>query len=314
MLRVDAQAGVYQDGRFLDVIDLLRPDDLLVLNNTRVIPARLFGQKQSGGKVEVLVERVLASHQVLAQVRASKTPKDGSHLEFDQGIRATVLRREASFFVLEFAGSEPVLEVLQRIGHIPLPPYIEREDAEADRERYQTVYAEEPGAVAAPTAGLHFDQSLLDAVSNKGVGLARVTLHVGAGTFQPMRCDSILDHVMHSEHIEVSQTVCDQVRETRQRGGRVVAVGTTSVRCLESAWNGERLLPVCGDTNIFIYPGYEFGVVDALVTNFHLPESTLMMLVSAFSGQDLVMSAYCHAIAQRYRFFSYGDAMWMTRK
>ncbi|HIN82770.1 MAG TPA: tRNA preQ1(34) S-adenosylmethionine ribosyltransferase-isomerase QueA [Chromatiales bacterium] len=314
LLRVDAQAGVYQDGRFLDVIDLLRPDDLLVLNNTRVIPARLFGHKQSGGKVEVLVERVLASHQVLAQVRASKTPKDGSHLEFDQGIRATVLRREASFFVLEFAGSEPVLEVLQRIGHIPLPPYIEREDAEADRERYQTVYAEEPGAVAAPTAGLHFDQSLLDAVSNKGVGLARVTLHVGAGTFQPMRCDSILDHVMHSEHIEVSQTVCDQVRETRQRGGRVVAVGTTSVRCLESAWNGERLLPVCGDTNIFIYPGYEFGVVDALVTNFHLPESTLMMLVSAFSGQDLVMSAYCHAIAQRYRFFSYGDAMWMTRK
>ena len=319
LLQLQGDSGEIRHGHFTDVLQLLNPGDLLVFNNTRVIPARLFGQKASGGKLEVLVERVLDSQTVLAHVRASKAPKSGTLLQFDEGVEATMVARHDALFELKFAGSRSVFAILEAIGHMPLPPYIDRPDEQADKERYQTVYNAKPGAVAAPTAGLHFDKPLLAQLQAKGVELAFVTLHVGAGTFQPVRVDKIEDHHMHKEYVEVPEEVVAQIAATRQRGGRVVAVGTTSVRSLESAarassLRGTELAAFSGDTDIFIFPGYQFAVVDALITNFHLPESTLIMLVSAFAGYDHVMAAYRQAVAERYRFFSYGDAMFVTRQ
>jgi S-adenosylmethionine:tRNA ribosyltransferase-isomerase len=312
LLCLDGVSGECMGRMFRDLPSLLRTGDLLVFNDTRVIPARLFGHKESGGKVEVLVERVLDTHRVLAHVRAGKPPKPGTALSLEGEITATVMARHDDLFELSFDGEQPVVELLEAHGHMPLPPYITRSDAHEDRERYQTVYAEKRGAVAAPTAGLHFDQTMLDTLAAQGVEFAFVTLHVGAGTFQPVRVDDLREHRMHSEYIEVPQAVVDAVARARERGGRVVAVGTTSVRALESAARGGRLQAFRGDTDIFITPGYGFRVVDALVTNFHLPESTLLMLVCAFAGYEHTMSAYRHAVVQGYRFFSYGDAMFVT--
>ncbi|WP_461516647.1 tRNA preQ1(34) S-adenosylmethionine ribosyltransferase-isomerase QueA [Porticoccus sp.] len=313
LLVLDGNSGQLSHRQFPDIGELVRPGDLMVFNNTRVIPARLFGRKDSGGKVEMLVERLLDDHSVLAHLRASKSPKPGTRVDFEGGAQAEVEGRDGDLFRLRFLGEKPVLAILESHGHMPLPPYIDRDDSLEDRERYQTVYAEKPGAVAAPTAGLHFDQALLEQLESFGVEMAHVTLHVGAGTFQPVRVDNIYEHQMHSEVIEVSEDVCRKVAETRARGGRVIAVGTTSVRCLESAAASGVLRPMSGDTEIFIYPGYQFKVVDALITNFHLPESTLLMLVSAFSGYTKIMAAYEEAVVQHYRFFSYGDAMFLTR-
>ncbi|MGA4636139.1 tRNA preQ1(34) S-adenosylmethionine ribosyltransferase-isomerase QueA [Pseudomonas solani] len=311
LLVLDGPTGELAHKGFADLLGYLRPGDLMVFNNTRVIPARLFGQKASGGKLEILVERVLDSHRVLAHVRSSKSPKPGSTLLIDGGAEATMLARHDALFELGFA--EDVLPLLDRLGHMPLPPYIDRPDEDADRERYQTVYARHAGAVAAPTAGLHFDEALLESIAAKGVETAFVTLHVGAGTFQPVRVERIEEHHMHLEWLEVGQEVVDAVAACRARGGRVIAVGTTSVRSLESAARDGVLKPFSGDTDIFIYPGRPFHVVDALVTNFHLPESTLLMLVSAFAGYPETMAAYSAAVEQGYRFFSYGDAMFITR-
>ena len=309
LLVLDRKSGEIDDRQFSSIVDLLDDGDLLVMNNTRVIRARLFGQKKTGGKVEFLIERVLDDHQVLAQIKASKSPKAGTKIEFDQDFSATVTGRQDDLFEVKF--ESPVWDLMEAIGHIPLPPYITREDTGFDVERYQTVFAEKEGAVAAPTAGLHFDQDLLDQLAEKGVQFAQVTLHVGAGTFQPMRVDNLEDHKMHSEIIEVSEAVCDQIRETRKQGGRVIALGTTTVRALESASKDGMAEPFSGETNIFIYPGYEFQSVDAMITNFHLSESTLLMLVCAFSGQEKMMNAYRYAVDQEYRFFSYGDAMFI---
>lgn len=284
----------------------------MVFNDTRVIPARLFGHKDSGGKVEMLVERLLDEHRVLAHLRASKSPRQGSNLIFEGNARAKVLSRQGELFELGFEAGRPALELLESHGHMPLPPYIDRPDKQTDRERYQTVYAARPGAVAAPTAGLHFDDALLAELKARGVEMAFVTLHVGAGTFQPVRVEDIREHRMHAEIIDVPQQVCNQVNAVKERGGRVIAVGTTSVRSLESAAASGRIVPMQGETDIFIYPGYQFKVVDALVTNFHLPESTLLMLVSAFAGVRNIRQAYQQAIERQYRFFSYGDAMFMT--
>ena len=316
LLTLDGPSGQVEHKVFSDILSLVNENDLLVFNNTKVIPARMFGQKESGGKLEVLVERVLDEHSVLAHVRASKSPKPGSKIILEGKAEATMVARHGELFELEFAKDGNVLDILNDIGHMPLPPYIDRPDNEADRERYQTVYGEKPGAVAAPTAGLHFDDKLMAALKDKGINMAFVTLHVGVGTFQPVRVDSVDEHVMHSEYIEVPDEVVKAVAETKAKGGRVIAVGTTSVRSLESAAkvHGGKLDTYFGDTDIFIYPGYQFNVVDAMVTNFHLPESTLIMLVSAFAGQDNIMGAYHTAIKEQYRFFSYGDAMFLTRK
>ena len=311
LLCLDGPSGELSDRRFADLLDYLRPDDLMVFNNTRVIPARLFGRKETGGQLEVLVERVLDEYRVLAHIRSSKSPKPGSRILLDgEGVAEMVARHDA-LFELRFA--EPVLPLLDRVGHMPLPPYIDRPDEEADRERSQTVYAKRQGAVAAPTAGLHFDQALLQAIADKGVATAEVTLHVGAGTFQPVRVERIEDHVMHQEWLEVGPEVVAAVEQCKARGGRVIAVGTTGVRSLESAARDGQIKPFTGDTDIFLYPGKTFHVVDALVTNFHLPESTLLMLVSAFAGYPETMAAYAAAVAGGYRFFSYGDAMFITR-
>ncbi|HTF96588.1 MAG TPA: tRNA preQ1(34) S-adenosylmethionine ribosyltransferase-isomerase QueA [Cellvibrio sp.] len=320
LLQLDGITGQLTHSQFPDLLNLVESGDLMVFNNTRVIPARLFGQKTSGGQVEILVERVVDSRRVLAHTRASKAPKVGSIVILQDETQVRLVARHDALFEWEFLGDDPVLIVLERIGHMPLPPYIDRDDVAADRERYQTVYGEKQGAVAAPTAGLHFDEQMLTDLKAKGVQVAFVTLHVGAGTFQNMRVDNIAEHQMHSEIMDVSEEVCALVRATKAAGKRVIAVGTTSVRSLESAAQGYinvnqrgEIYPYQGETNIFIYPGYEFQVVDALVTNFHLPESTLIMLVSAFAGFRFTMGAYQEAIAQQYRFFSYGDAMFITR-
>ncbi|GHE21869.1 tRNA preQ1(34) S-adenosylmethionine ribosyltransferase-isomerase QueA [Halomonas urumqiensis] len=317
LLCLEGASGEITHRRFPDLLALLAPGDLLVFNDTRVIPARLHGHKASGGRVEMLLERPLDAHRGLAHLRSSKSPKPGTELVFEGDIHAVVEGRQEALFELRFLGETPLITLLERHGHMPLPPYITREDELADRDRYQTVYARRDGAVAAPTAGLHFDEPLLERLADKGVESAFVTLHVGAGTFQPVRADNIREHHMHSEWIEVSETVCGQVRAAQARGNRVIAVGTTSVRCLESACmksaTGE-IAPYSGETDIFIYPGYEWQCVDALVTNFHLPESTLLMLVASFTGFDHIMQAYREAVAERYAFFSYGDAMFLTRK
>ena len=311
LLVLDGPTGELNHRHFGDLLGYLQPGDLMVFNDTRVIPARLFGQKASGGKLEILVERVLDEERVLAHVRSSKSPKPGSRILIDGGAEAEMVARHEALFELKFA--EPVLPLLDRVGHMPLPPYIDRPDEAEDRERYQTVYARNAGAVAAPTAGLHFDEPLLDAIRAKGVATAFVTLHVGAGTFQPVRVERIEDHHMHREWLQVDQAVVDAVAACRARGGRVIAVGTTSVRSLESAARDGQLKAFSGETDIFLYPGRPFHVVDALVTNFHLPESTLLMLVSAFAGYRETMAAYATAVAEGYRFFSYGDAMFITR-
>jgi S-adenosylmethionine:tRNA ribosyltransferase-isomerase len=312
LLCLDRESGAVAHRRFADLPSLLDPGDLLVFNDTRVIPARLFASKPTGGRVEILLERLLDGRRCLAQLRVSKKPAVGSRLALDGGGALIVRARDGAFFELEIEdGDLPAL--LEAQGHMPLPPYIEREDEAADRERYQTVYARKPGAVAAPTAGLHFDDALLAAVDARGVERCFVTLHVGAGTFQPVRAERIEDHEMHAEYLEVSAEVCAAVARTRAAGGRVVAVGTTCVRSLETAAHhtppGEALAPFAGDSDLFIYPGYAFRVVDALVTNFHLPESTLLMLISALAGREPVLAAYGEAVRERYRFFSYGDAM-----
>ena len=325
LLYLNGNTGEFADQHFTDLLEHLNEGDLLVFNNTRVIPARLYGRKLSGGKVEALLERVLDEHRCLAHVRASKAPKEGTVLVFGEdklgegnGLTATMTGRHDTLFELQFEGEESLFNLLQQAGHMPLPPYIDRPDEDADQERYQTVYSKVLGAVAAPTAGLHFDQNLLAKLKEKGVNTAFVTLHVGAGTFQPVRVENILDHKMHAEYAEVSQEVVEQILQTKANGKRVIAVGTTSVRSIESAAqavkNPEHLIePFFSDTSIFIYPGKTFKVADALVTNFHLPESTLIMLVSAFAGYRTTMNAYAHAVAEKYRFFSYGDAMFIEK-
>lgn len=311
LLMLDGSSGKIEHKHFADLLSYLNAGDLMVFNNTKVIAARLFGQKETGGKVEVLVERLLDTYKVLAHVKASKAPKEDTLIIFNEQIQATMLARHGSLFELIF--NQPVLEVLEQIGHVPLPPYIDRNDELADKQRYQTVYAKNEGAVAAPTAGLHFDEALLVAIKEKGIDTAFVTLHVGAGTFQPVRVETIEDHHMHKEWLEVSAEVVEAINACKARGGRVIAVGTTSVRSLETAALEGELKPFTGDTDIFLYPGKPFHVVDALVTNFHLPESTLLMLVSAFAGYENIMNAYKVAVAEQYRFFSYGDAMFITR-
>ncbi|MGK0271284.1 MAG: S-adenosylmethionine:tRNA ribosyltransferase-isomerase [Cocleimonas sp.] len=316
LLHLDASVNPSRvlDKNFNDILDLINPNDLLIFNNTRVIPARLTGTKDTGGKVEVMIERVLDNNRAIAHVRANKSPKTGGKLLLENKINAEVIARHDNLFEIDFKHELNVYELLEKFGHIPLPPYIEREDTEADKERYQTVFAEKVGAVAAPTAGLHFTPELLEALNDKGVETAKVTLHVGAGTFLPVRVDKLEDHVMHAEWVEVDQTTCDAVAACKARGGKVVAVGTTSVRSLESAAKESGILhPFTGDTCLFITPGFNFNVVDAMITNFHVPESTLLMLVSAFSGYENIMTAYRHAVKEKYRFFSYGDAMYLEK-
>jgi len=314
LLVVDPQNQSIKDQQFTDLSTLVNPGDLMIFNNTRVIPARLFGQKSSGGKIEVMVERVLNDQQILAHVRASKSPKPGTRLMLEGEYRCIMQERRDDLFLLVQQSNQSWLDFIESHGHMPLPPYIQREDAEADRERYQTVYAKTPGAVAAPTAGLHFDQNQIDVLKNRGVRTAEITLHVGAGTFQPIRVDNIDDHIMHAEQIEVPAEVCDLIEQTRSSGHRVIAVGTTVVRSLEAAAAGGQLKAFNDDSQIFIKPGFEFKVVDAMITNFHLPKSTLLMLVSAFAGTELMRQAYQHAVDQQYRFFSYGDAMFIASR
>lgn len=313
LLCLEGVSGVLEDSLFESLPEKLLPGDLLVFNDTRVIPARLFGVKASGGKVEMLVERVLDDHRALVHMRASKSPKPGSRLHIAEAFEVEILGRHDALYELRFHGPRSVVALLEQYGHIPLPPYIARPDSEEDRLRYQTVFARQPGAVAAPTAGLHFDEPLLEKIRARGVETGFVTLHVGAGTFQPVRADDLREHRMHPEYVSVSASLCEQARSARARGGRIVAVGTTVVRSLESAAACGELQAFAGETRLFIYPGYRFRTVDAMVTNFHLPESTLLMLVCAFGGYEPVMKAYRHAVAQRYRFFSYGDAMFITR-
>ncbi len=296
------------DTKFANIGDFIKEGDLLVMNDTRVIPARLFGHKSSGGKVEIMIERLLNDVQVLAMMKASRAPKIGSFIILENNEQAKVLDKKNGFYTLEFA-TDSLIDLLENIGHIPLPPYIERADEEADLERYQTVYAKHDGAVAAPTAGLHFDDELLASLKEKGIDHTFVTLHVGAGTFQPVKVDDIKAHKMHSEYYEISNKTVDKINQVKKAGGRVIAVGTTAVRSIESAAKSGTLKATKEETDIFIYPGYEFKVVDMMITNFHLPRSSLLMLVSAFIGKDRMMEIYQHAIKEKYRFFSYGDAM-----
>jgi S-adenosylmethionine:tRNA ribosyltransferase-isomerase len=309
LLVVPPAPAPFSDLGIRDLPQLLQPGDLLVFNDTRVIPARLFGTKATGGRVEILIERLLPSNEARAQIGASKSPRSGSRIALDAGGEAEVLGRDGEFYRLRFHVPESLEGWLRHAGRLPLPPYIHRDPDAADDERYQTVFARETGAVAAPTAGLHFDQPLLDALRARGVESGHVTLHVGAGTFQPVRVDELSEHRMHSEWLNVGAALVDRIRRTRANGGRVIAVGTTVVRALESALRDGELQPFAGETSIFILPGYRIRSVDALLTNFHLPESTLLMLVSAFAGRQRIMAAYEHAIRERYRFFSYGDAM-----
>ncbi len=312
LLCVDRSTGQLLDRHFVDFIDLIDAKDIVVFNDTKVMAARLFGNKASGGKVEVLIERIQDDYRAIAHVKASKTPKPGSLISFEQGFQCEVLGRAGDLFQVRFLGDTSIAQILAQIGHIPLPPYIERQDDGADWERYQTVFAKQAGAVAAPTAGLHFDGAMMDKIAAKGASTAFVTLHVGSGTFQPVRTDDITQHIMHKEYFAVSAVTVQAIQAARSRGGRVIAIGTTAVRALESASVSGQLQAGYGETDLFITPGYVFKSVDALLTNFHLPESTLLMLVSAFAGYQPIKEAYQHAIAQSYRFFSYGDAMFLA--
>ena len=316
LLVMGRESGELRHLRFTDFPKLLDPEDLLVFNNTRVIPARLYGHKASGGKVEVLLERVLArDNEVLAQVKAGKSLRVGAQLFFTDAtdtVYAEVRGRQDEFFVLRFPEGLDLMAFFERVGHIPLPPYIKRADEQADHERYQTVFADNRGAVAAPTAGLHFDAAMMALLHTQGIATAKVTLHVGAGTFQPVRVENLEEHRMHAEYVDVPEATCAAVRACKARGGRVVAIGTTTVRSLETASQSGEIRAYQGDTRIFIHPGYGFRTVDALLTNFHLPESTLLMLVSAFSSRAHILAAYAEAVKERYRFFSYGDAMFIA--
>ena len=306
--------GVPADHQFRDLVKFLRAGDLLVLNDTRVIPARLLGRKVSGGQVEVLVERILNDFEALAHIRASKACKPGTQLRLEDRLVAEVQGRAGDLFKIRLQGEENLVDALERQGRIPLPPYIRRDADEEDRHRYQTIYAQSPGAVAAPTAGLHFDDEMLETIQQSGIDIGRLTLHVGAGTFQPVRSENVEAHKMHSERIIVDQVLVNKINRARERGGRIVAVGTTVVRALESVADEHgNVAAYNGETEIFIRPGYRFRVIDAMITNFHLPESTLLMLVSAFAGTEAVLSAYHHAVREKYRFFSYGDAMFLER-
>ncbi len=317
LLCLDIESGDYQHRIFNELLEFVTARDLLIFNDTRVIPARLFGSKESGGRVEVMVERVLDNNAMVAQLRVSKSPRPGTAIHFampgEKEVLAEVVARDAGFFTLQFAADLDLMGFLEQHGHMPLPPYIKREDEVLDQERYQTVYARNAGAVAAPTAGLHFDDDLLARLKQTGVQFAYLTLHVGAGTFQPVRVDNIAEHKMHKELVHVSEEVCTAIRECKANGGRVIAVGTTSVRSLETAALAGEIQAYRGETDIFIYPGFDFRVVDAMITNFHLPESTLLMLVSAFCSKKMLLGAYQEAIANSYRFFSYGDAMFLYR-
>ncbi|GLQ95924.1 S-adenosylmethionine:tRNA ribosyltransferase-isomerase [Dyella mobilis] len=309
LLLLDVPVRTWQDRMFRELPAFLRPGDLLVFNDTRVLPARLHGHKPSGGAVEILIERVIGTHEAIVQLGVSKKPRPGTAIVLADGSQATVLGREESFFHLRFESPEPLERLLARLGEMPLPPYISRHADASDMERYQTVYAREPGAVAAPTAGLHFDDGVLGQLRDKGVDFGYVTLHVGAGTFQPVRSEDLAHHHMHREWLNVGAGLVDQIHRTRRAGGRVIAVGTTVVRALESATVEGVLRPFAGETQIFIFPGYRITSIDGLITNFHLPQSTLLMLVSALAGREYILGAYEHAVKQRYRFFSYGDAM-----
>ena len=309
LLCLDRQTGAVSHGQFTDVLTLFEPGDVVVMNNTKVIPARLYGQKDTGGKVELLVERLVDSHHALAHIAASKSPKPGCKISLGE-FTVEVTGRDADLFAVHFLDAT-VMEVMDSVGNMPIPPYFKREAEAIDKTRYQTVYAKDPGAVAAPTAGLHFDEALLQALRDKGVILETVTLHVGAGTFQPVRVDNIFDHHMHAEWIEVPAKTCDAIYAAKAAGKRVIAVGTTSVRSLETAALSGALKPFEGETDIYIYPGFEFKVIDAMITNFHLPKSSLLIMLSAFVGRDNMLKAYQTAIAEKYRFFSYGDAMWV---
>lgn len=314
LLFLDGNNGDLRDLGFRDLPGLLAPGDLLVFNDTKVMPARMFGEKKTGGRVEIMLERITGGKTFVAQMKFSKSPQVSSVITLQHGTMLRVLGRQSDLFELEVCDDCAVMDMLEKEGHVPLPPYIERPDEETDRERYQTIYARFPGAVAAPTAGLHFEQKLLQELRDRGVDSTFITLHIGAGTFQPVRTDNIEEHRIHSEYLEVGEEACRKVEQTRASGGRIIAVGTTTVRSLETAARSSRLLPYSGNTELFIYPGYDFRVVDVLITNFHLPESTLLMLVCAFGGRDNTMRAYQHAIEQRYRFYSYGDAMFITRQ
>ena len=309
LLLADARNARIGDRQFVDLPDLLSPGDLLVSNDTRVLPARIHAHRASGGKVEIMLERLRPGREVVAQLRMSKQPQPGEMLALDAGGEVEWLGREGEFHRLRFAGTEPVADLLARVGHMPLPLYVRRADDSQDAERYQTLFATTPGAVAAPTAGLHFDEPLLARIAERGIARVNVTLHVGAGTFQPVRVENLAEHRMHAEWVEVSEATCQAIRETRARGGRVIAVGTTVVRALESAWSDGEVRPFSGETRIFIHPGVPIRSVQGLVTNFHLPGSTLLMLVSAFAGREFILAAYRHAVDASYRFFSYGVAM-----
>jgi S-adenosylmethionine:tRNA ribosyltransferase-isomerase len=317
LMTVDKSSGAIAHKTFVDIVSLLRPNDLLVFNNTRVIPARLFGQKSTGGRIEILIERIVNQHTVHAHIRSSRSPKPGAMLSIfnreSDAIEAQweVIDRLGSLFVISSA-DQPIAPMIDRCGHMPLPPYIERPDELADQDRYQTVYAKREGAVAAPTAGLHFTHEVLDALARAQVATTEITLHVGAGTFQPVKEADIRSHEMHFEWLEVPQEVVEAVNSARASGGRIIAVGTTAARALEAASQSGELSAYQGDTNIFMYPGYTFQAIDGLVTNFHLPESTLIMLVSALAGREPILEAYREAVRERYRFFSYGDAMLIT--
>ncbi len=313
LLQLDGKTGQISDRWFRQLPEFLKPNDLLVLNDTRVIKARLTGEKASGGKIEIMVERILDTHRLLAQIRASRSPKLGSLLRIADAFDAEVIERQDDLFLLEILSATPAIELIDAHGSLPLPPYISHEADSLDEERYQTVFAKQSGAVAAPTAGLHFDDAMMDSLQSSGIATAYVTLHVGAGTFQPVRVDNIQDHKMHSELYSVPQETVDAINLAKARGGKVTAVGTTALRALESAARHGELQSGSGDTDIFITPGYHFQVVERLLTNFHLPRSTLLMLVSAFAGADNIKSAYQHAIGAEYRFFSYGDAMLIER-
>ena len=314
-LLVMEENGNVADKKFTDLLSYLKPEDCLIFNNTKVIPARLFGKKLTGGKIELLIERVLDETTILTHIRSSRSPKEGAKLLIENSFEVEVVGRDGALFIVKIqkdsADSKSALDLIEAHGHMPLPPYISREDALEDKERYQTVYSDKSGAVAAPTAGLHFDLEFIETIKQKGIQVGFVTLHVGAGTFRPVQVDNIAEHRMHSEVIEVLDETVELIKQTKRNGGRVIGVGTTSIRSLESAFKfgGKELKPYRGETDIFITPGVKFNVVDVLLTNFHLPESTLIMLVSALAGFDRTMAAYKHAVEQEYRFFSYGDAM-----
>ena len=309
MLYLHRLSGEVEDRQFQDLLALLNPGDLLILNNSKVMPARLYGEKETGGKVELLLERVISATQVLSHIKVSKALKPGGVIVLNDGVRLVMQEREGALYRLALEGADDIFQVMEQQGHMPLPPYMEREDELEDQSRYQTVYARYDGSVAAPTSGLHFTEALLDQLHRKGVQVAEITLHVGAGTFQPIKVDDIAEHQMHQEWIDVPESVCQQIVQTKQQGGRVIAVGTTSVRSLETAALSSKLRSYQGETDIFIYPGFNFQVIDGMITNFHLPRSTLLLLVSAFASRESVLAAYHHAIEQQYRFFSYGDAM-----